>query len=86
MPYYVDVLFVSLFCRAQDVVLTFTAHQFGSFQVFQILDVLGPVHQSSDIMDATQLKLCSFHSVTLHLSAVSHSENVFSASKPTSGK
>ncbi|XP_047432995.1 cilia and flagella-associated protein 47-like isoform X3 [Mugil cephalus] len=63
--------------QRQDVVLSFSARQQGSFQVCQKLDVLGHVVcQSNDnaTEDGTELKICSFHAITLHLSAVCCSE------------
>ncbi|XP_029931399.1 cilia- and flagella-associated protein 47-like [Myripristis murdjan] len=63
--------------QCQDVVLSFTARQQGSFRVRQKLDVLGPVfHQSGDDTAGavTGLRLCSFHTLTLHLLAVCRSE------------
>ncbi|XP_067349403.1 cilia and flagella-associated protein 47-like isoform X2 [Channa argus] len=61
--------------QCQDIVLSFTARQQGNFQVCQILDVLGHiVHQSSDNTDVIELVLRSFHTITLHLSAVCCSE------------
>ncbi|XP_034533198.1 cilia- and flagella-associated protein 47-like isoform X2 [Notolabrus celidotus] len=58
--------------QCQDVVLSFTARQQGSFQILQKLDVLGHVVRrgSSAPEDEAGLELCSFHTVTLHLSAV----------------
>nr|XP_020441703.1 cilia- and flagella-associated protein 47 isoform X2 [Monopterus albus] len=61
--------------QCQDVILSFTAQQQGSFQVRQILDVLGHVvYQSSDSTGVPKVKLHSFHTITLHLSAVCCSE------------
>ncbi|XP_071320696.1 cilia- and flagella-associated protein 47-like isoform X2 [Trachinotus anak] len=72
--------------QCQDVVLSFTARQQGSFQVCQMVDVLGHVvHQSSDNTEATELELRSFHTITLHLSAVVHSETVHAAPKLNPG-
>ncbi|XP_041638088.1 cilia- and flagella-associated protein 47-like isoform X2 [Cheilinus undulatus] len=58
--------------QCQDVVLSFTARQQGSFQVLQKLDVLGHVvHRGGNTAeDVTKLELCNFHTITLHLSAV----------------
>ncbi|CAJ1087521.1 cilia- and flagella-associated protein 47-like isoform X1 [Xyrichtys novacula] len=57
--------------QCQDVVLSFTARQQGSFQVLQKLDVLGRVAKESEVPeDETGLELCSFHTIKLHLSAV----------------
>ncbi|XP_039998194.1 cilia- and flagella-associated protein 47-like [Xiphias gladius] len=72
--------------QCQDVVLSFTARQQGSFQVLQMLDVLGyVVQQSSDNTDVTELELRSFHTITLHLSAVSHNETIHSMPKVNPG-
>ncbi|XP_034461453.1 cilia- and flagella-associated protein 47-like [Hippoglossus hippoglossus] len=62
--------------QSQDVVLSFTARQQGSFQLCQMLDVLGHVHQSSDNTAVTELKLRSFHTVALQLSAICCSETL----------
>ncbi|XP_077958392.1 cilia- and flagella-associated protein 47-like isoform X2 [Gasterosteus aculeatus] len=58
--------------QCQDVVLSFTARQQGSFQVRQKLDVLGPgVQRGGNTMeDVTELVLLCFHTITLNLSAV----------------
>ncbi|XP_078147098.1 cilia and flagella-associated protein 47-like [Centroberyx gerrardi] len=61
--------------QCQDVVLSFASHQQGSFRVRQKLDVLGDVvrRRSDDTADdVTGLR--SFHTITLHLSAVCRSE------------
>ncbi|XP_056226909.1 cilia and flagella-associated protein 47-like [Seriola aureovittata] len=72
--------------QCQDVVLSFTARQQGSFHVRQILDVLGHVlHQSRDNTDVTELQLRSFQTVTLHLSAVVHSETTHAEPKLNPG-
>ncbi|XP_074483047.1 cilia and flagella-associated protein 47-like isoform X1 [Sebastes fasciatus] len=60
--------------QCQDVVLSFTARQQGSFQVCQKLDVLGHVAQRSTAEGVTGLELHSFHTLTLHLSAVCRSD------------
>ncbi|XP_026220063.1 cilia- and flagella-associated protein 47 isoform X2 [Anabas testudineus] len=61
--------------QCQDIVLSFTARQQGSFQVRQLLDILGHVmHQSSDSTDVSELEFRSFHTISLHLSAVCCSE------------
>ncbi|XP_029369560.1 cilia- and flagella-associated protein 47-like [Echeneis naucrates] len=61
--------------QCQDVVLSFTARQQGSFHVRQTVDILGQVlHQSSNNIDATKLELCSFDKITLRLSAVVRTE------------
>ncbi|KAJ8003687.1 hypothetical protein DPEC_G00150910 [Dallia pectoralis] len=54
--------------QCQDVVLSFTPHQIGSFKVKQVLDVLG--HRVHLDASCAKLRLHSFHTVTLHLSAV----------------
>ncbi|KAI9525962.1 hypothetical protein NQZ68_002510, partial [Dissostichus eleginoides] len=58
--------------QCQDVVLSFTARQQGSFQVCQKLDVLGPAVQREGITadSVHELELHSFHTITLNLSAV----------------
>lgn len=56
----------------QDVVLTFNARQFGRFQVRQKIDVVGRVASSSE--DITELEVCSFHNISLSLSAICHGE------------
>ncbi|XP_055360929.1 cilia- and flagella-associated protein 47-like isoform X3 [Betta splendens] len=59
--------------QSQDIVLSFKARQQGSFQMSMILDVLGHVvHESSDNLDVTEIR--SFHTITLQVSAVCHSE------------
>ncbi|XP_027147601.1 cilia- and flagella-associated protein 47 isoform X2 [Larimichthys crocea] len=73
--------------QCQDVVLSFTARQQGSFQVCQKLDVLGyvaPKGGSAD-GDVTGLQLCSFHTITLHLSAVCCSETTHPVPKLNPG-
>ncbi|KAM4602134.1 cilia and flagella-associated protein 47-like [Polymixia lowei] len=68
--------------QSQDVVLSFAPRQLGSFRVRQKLDILGDVACRSgedDIGDVTELCLSSFHTVTLHLSAVCRAET----SRPT---
>ncbi|XP_046887323.1 cilia- and flagella-associated protein 47-like [Hypomesus transpacificus] len=56
--------------QSLDVVLSFSPHQMGRFQVHQPLKVIGQVaHVNSS---SVKLRLCSFHTVTLHLSAVCH--------------
>ncbi|KAL3045754.1 hypothetical protein OYC64_013917 [Pagothenia borchgrevinki] len=58
--------------QCQDVVLSFTARQQGSFQVCQKLDVLGPAVQREGITadSVHELERHSFHTITLNLSAV----------------
>lgn len=67
---------VSLIYLPQDVVLSFTAKQQGSFQVHQKIEVLGHVLQrdGNTATDVSALQLCSIHTITLHLSAVCRSE------------
>ncbi|KAM6893513.1 cilia and flagella-associated protein 47-like [Xenentodon cancila] len=63
--------------QCQDVVLTFSARQQGHFKVLQKLDVLGPVVSRRDdrtTEDRTELKVCCFHTITLHLYASCHSK------------
>lgn len=78
----------SLCCLLQDVVLSFTARQQGSFQVCQKLDVLGYValKGGSADGDVTGLQLCSFHTITLHLSAVCCSETTHPVPKLNPGE
>ncbi|XP_051799231.1 cilia- and flagella-associated protein 47 isoform X2 [Acanthochromis polyacanthus] len=63
--------------QCQDVVVSFNARQQGSFQVQQKVDVMGLVvsqrvdHTTEDI---TELELRSFHTITLHFSAICHSK------------
>ncbi|XP_070711754.1 cilia- and flagella-associated protein 47-like [Pempheris klunzingeri] len=73
--------------QSQDVVLSFTARQQGSFQVCQKLDVLGHVFQrgAKTAEDGIELELCRFHTVTLHLSAVCRSETTHPAPKLNPG-
>lgn len=52
----------------QDVVLTFKARQHGSFCGRQKLDVQGRVSSRNEDQEV-DLKLCSFHTITLYLSA-----------------
>lgn len=71
----------------QDIVLSFTARQQGSFQVRQLLDILGHVmHQSSDSTDVSELEFRSFHTISLHLSAVCCSETKQPVPKLNPGK
>ncbi|XP_053738274.1 cilia- and flagella-associated protein 47-like [Synchiropus splendidus] len=63
--------------HSQDIVVTFTARQQGSFQVCQMIDVLGYVmtHKTSNIISgAPELELRSFHKISLQLSAFCNSE------------
>lgn len=77
----------SLCCVLQDVVLSFTARQQGNFQVCQKLDVLGFVQRGGNrTEDVTGLELCSFHTITLHLSAVCRSETIHPVPKLNPGK
>lgn len=80
--------FLSRSCFLQDVVLSFSARQQGSFQVCQKLDVFGPVVQKGGhhAEAGSGLKLCSFHTVTLHLCAVCRSETVHPVPKLNPGK
>ena len=54
----------------------------------QLLDVLGHVDQKggNTTENVTGLKLCSFHTITLHLSAVCHSETTYLEPKLNPGK
>ncbi|KAM3857125.1 cilia and flagella-associated protein 47-like [Diretmus argenteus] len=63
--------------QCQDVVLSFTPRQLGSFCVRQKLDVLGQIVRrtgDNNVDDITGLRLCVFHTITLHLSAVCRTE------------
>ncbi|XP_056157527.1 cilia and flagella-associated protein 47-like [Lampris incognitus] len=56
--------------QCQDVVLSFTPRQLGSFRVRQKLDILGDVScRRTDDGDG-ELCRCSFHTITLYLSAI----------------
>ncbi|XP_071186802.1 cilia- and flagella-associated protein 47-like [Salvelinus alpinus] len=54
--------------QSQDVVLSFAPHQMGTFKVKQVLEVLGQVVHLEP--SSIKLRLRSFHTITLHLSAV----------------
>ncbi|XP_074521086.1 cilia- and flagella-associated protein 47-like [Halichoeres trimaculatus] len=71
--------------QCQDVVLSFTARQQGSFQVLQKLDVLGQVVRRGAAEDEAGTELCSFHTMTLHLSAVCCVETTHPALKLNTG-
>ncbi|XP_044200977.1 cilia- and flagella-associated protein 47-like isoform X2 [Thunnus albacares] len=74
--------------QCQDVVLSFTARQQGSFQVRQVLDVLGYVvcqRDDNTTENVTGLELRSFHTITLHLSAVCRSETTHPVPKLNPG-
>ncbi|CAG5933337.1 unnamed protein product, partial [Menidia menidia] len=63
--------------QSQDVVLTFTPAQLGSFRVRQKIDVLGCValrRDANTAEDITELGVCSFHTVKLLLFAICQSE------------
>ncbi|KAM9328460.1 cilia- and flagella-associated protein 47-like [Pholidichthys leucotaenia] len=63
--------------QCQDVILTFNARQQGRFHMRQKLDILGQVVCQRDREtsgDTAKLELGSFHTVSLHLSAVCHSQ------------
>ncbi|KAM4559691.1 cilia- and flagella-associated protein 47-like isoform 2-T3 [Odontesthes bonariensis] len=63
--------------QCQDVVLTFSAGQQGSFRMRQKIDVIGyvvPRRDANNTEDKTELVVCSFHTITLHLFAICHSE------------
>ncbi len=80
--------FYSVCCVLQDVVLSFTARQQGTFHVCQRVDVLGHVvkKSGSKAEDFTGLKFCSFHTITLHLSAVCRSETTHPVPKLNPGE
>ncbi|KAM9334135.1 cilia and flagella-associated protein 47-like [Symphorus nematophorus] len=71
--------------QCQDVVLSFSARQQGSFRVRQLLDVLGHVDQKGGSTTENGLKLCSFHTITLHLSALCLSETTYPLPKLNPG-
>nr|XP_046237666.1 cilia- and flagella-associated protein 47-like [Scatophagus argus] len=73
--------------QCQDVVLSFTARQQGTFHVRQKLDVLGYVvlRSGNTAEDVTGLELCSFHTIALHLSAVCRSETTHPVPKLNPG-
>ncbi|XP_034411441.1 cilia- and flagella-associated protein 47-like [Cyclopterus lumpus] len=73
--------------QSQDVVLSFTARQQGSFQVCQKLDVLGHAVQRgcNPTEDVTRLELRRFDTITLNLSAVCRSETIHSMAKLNPG-
>ncbi|KAK5847639.1 hypothetical protein PBY51_016749 [Eleginops maclovinus] len=73
--------------QCQDVVISFTARQQGSFQVCQKLDVLGPAVQREGITaeSVSELQLHSFHTITLNLSAVCRNETTQPVPKLNSG-
>ncbi|XP_045909360.1 cilia- and flagella-associated protein 47-like isoform X3 [Micropterus dolomieu] len=73
--------------QCQDVILSFTARQQGSFQVCQKVDVLGNVLRrgGNTAEDVTGLELCSFHTITLHLSAVCRNETTHPVPKLNPG-
>ncbi|XP_032362158.1 cilia- and flagella-associated protein 47 isoform X1 [Etheostoma spectabile] len=72
--------------QCQDIVLSFNARQQGSFQVCQKLDVLGhAVRGGSTAEDFIGLELYSFHTITLHLSAVCCSATIHPVPKLNPG-
>lgn len=72
---------------SQEVVLSFIARQQGSFRACQKLDVLGFVQKKgSSVADVPGLEFCSFHTISLRLSAVCLSETVEPAPKLNPGK
>ncbi|XP_062417325.1 cilia- and flagella-associated protein 47-like [Pungitius pungitius] len=73
--------------QCQDVVLSFTARQQGSFQVRQKLDVLGRGVQrgGNPMEDVTGLVFLCFHTITLNLSAVCRSDTTHSVPKLNPG-
>ncbi|KAF7659350.1 hypothetical protein LDENG_00298920 [Lucifuga dentata] len=74
--------------QCQDVVLAFTPRQQGSFKVHQKLDVLGYViRQRGDNVarDVVGLAVRSFHTITLHLSAICRSKTTYPQPKLNPG-
>lgn len=80
---------VSLHFLFQDVILSFNARQQGSFKVRQKLDVIGSVicqRGDNTAADIIGLQFRSFHTITLHLSAVCRSETTYPEPKLNPGK
>ncbi|XP_054479802.1 cilia- and flagella-associated protein 47-like [Anoplopoma fimbria] len=73
--------------QCQDVVLSFTARQQGSFQVCQKLDVLGHTVQrvGNTAEELIGLELHCFHTITLNLSAECRSETTHPVPKLNPG-
>ncbi|XP_029603297.1 cilia- and flagella-associated protein 47 [Salmo trutta] len=69
--------------QSQDVVLSFTPHQMGTFKVKQVLEVLGQVVHLGP--SSIKLRLRSFHTVTLHLSAVCRAQTACATPKLNPG-
>ncbi|XP_045555398.1 cilia- and flagella-associated protein 47 isoform X1 [Salmo salar] len=69
--------------QSQDVVLSFTPHQMGTFKVKQVLEVLGQVVHLGP--SSIKLHLRSFHTVTLHLSAVCRAQTACATPKLNPG-
>ncbi|XP_045065582.1 cilia- and flagella-associated protein 47-like isoform X3 [Coregonus clupeaformis] len=67
----------------QDVVLSFAPHQMGTFKVKQVLEVLGQVVHLEP--SSTKLRLRSFHTITLHLSAVCRAQTACKTPKLNPG-
>nr|XP_046174926.1 cilia- and flagella-associated protein 47-like [Oncorhynchus gorbuscha] len=69
--------------QSQDVVLSFAPHQMGTFKVKQVLEVLGQVVHLEP--SSIKLRLRSFHTITLHLSAVCRAEAAYETPKLNPG-
>uniref|UniRef100_UPI001EAEF3C5 cilia- and flagella-associated protein 47-like n=1 Tax=Oncorhynchus gorbuscha TaxID=8017 RepID=UPI001EAEF3C5 len=65
--------------QSQDVVLSFAPHQMGTFKVKQVLEVLGQVVHLEP--SSIKLRLRSFHTITLQLSAVCRAEAAYETPK-----
>lgn len=73
----------------QDVVLYFNARQQGKFQMCQKLDVLGYVARqraNNTTKDDAELRLGSFYTISLHLSAICKIEMTPPSPKLNPGK
>lgn len=76
-------------CIFQNIILSFSPRQQGTFRMLQKVDVLGHVSQqrgqnTSEVFAGLQLR--TFYTLTLHLSAVCRSETTQPLPKLTSGK
>uniref|UniRef100_A0A8C7KSR8 Calponin-homology (CH) domain-containing protein n=1 Tax=Oncorhynchus kisutch TaxID=8019 RepID=A0A8C7KSR8_ONCKI len=69
--------------QSQDVVLSFAPHQMGTFKVKQVLEVLGQVVHLEP--SSIKLRLRSFHTITLHLSAVCRAQTACETPKLNPG-
>ncbi|XP_036840292.1 cilia- and flagella-associated protein 47-like [Oncorhynchus mykiss] len=69
--------------QSQDVVLSFAPHQMGMFKVKQVLELLGQVVHLEP--SSIKLRLRSFHTITLHLSAVCRAQTACETPKLNPG-